>query len=503
MEAAVTAPPEATESPAIKTLRFSLDNTRLTALTASPLLSAAAISTGSRRIQHRFFDTAEFALARKGITLFLRKSGRGIRQVLLHNGETLEVAAASPVPEPGLFGPDWLARLATALNSAPLHEMASANFKETIRALGEAKVTLQTGYLIARGQKIPFSEAEFSGPTASLPESILALAAGFPLRLQPEPLGPRAVRLAGGPPPGVHRAGNGLTGEPSLDEAVESILSACLEQFLANWPAFFEGDEVAAVHQMRVAMRRLRSALGLFNRILPAPEFFALRVEAKRIASIMGGARDWDVFIAMLREGPAAAFANEAGFAALEAQCAAHRQAGYAQVRALLEDPATTRFLLMAEAFLGRRGWRNGLPAEILPRLAERAKIFGAESLERLHRKLRKRGKHLAKLTPELRHNVRIELKKLRYAVEFFGLLLEPRQRVRQFHHAAATLQEELGKLNDMAAAQELALRLRGDSPEASRALGIVMGWAAHAALGEPRAIAAAWKDFKNVKPLA
>ena len=165
-------------------------------------------------------------------------------------------------------------------------------------------------------------------------------------------------------------------------------------------------------------------------------------------------------------------------------------------------DHATTRFLLSAEAFIARRGWRGWLPAETLPRLAEPAKALGAESLERLYRKLRKRGKHLARLSAHERHSVRIDLKKLRYAAEFFGELFEPRQRVRAFNHAAAALQDVLGTLNDMTTAEDLAGRLCGDSPEAAKALGIVLGWTAHAARGEPRAIAAAWKEFRDTKPL-
>ena len=498
MEASATAAPETIKALGIKTLRFGLEPPQLAALAASPLLGADS-NTVTRRIQDRFFDTADYALAREGMTLWQRKTGRSLRLMLLHKGETLEAPATSLAPELSAFGPDWQETLAAALKEAPLHEIASASVKQTIRELGETRLVFETGALIVAERKTPFSEIELSCPSASLPDNVAALA-GFALRLQPEPLGPRAMRLGGAPPPGVHKAAAGLAGEPSLDEAVEAIISACLDQFLANWPVFFEGDEVAAVHQMRVAMRRLRSALGLFYRALPAPEFLTLRVEAKRIASILGGARDWDVFITMLRDGPAAAFPDEAGFAALEAQCVAYRQAGYAQARALLEDPATTRFLLMAQALVARRGWRNGLPAELLPRLAEPAKAFGAEALQRLHRKLRKRGKHLARLAAHDRHSVRIELKRLRYAAEFFSTLLVPRQRVRQFHHAAASLQEELGKLNDMAAAQALALRLHGDSPEASRALGILLGWAAHAKLGEPRAIASAWKEFKDVK---
>jgi triphosphatase len=500
MDAEVTGQPETIETPAVEYLRFRLDEAGLTALAASPPLVQSPSPARARRFQDRFFDTDDFALAREGITLRLRKSGRGAKMALLHAGESLEAAVPGQEPDLAALGPDWQAALTNILEDAALTEMAGASVRQTTRELGGAQLAFETGHLIADGEKHAFSELQISGPAAILPDTALALAARFPLRLQPEPLGQRAVRLTGGPAPAVQKAAPGLRGEPCLDEAVEHIIRACLNQFRANMPVFFEGDEVGAVHQMRVAIRRLRSALGLFNRALPTPEFRTLRDEAKRIAGTMGEARNWDVFIAMLREGPAAAFPDEAGFMALEAQCVAHRQAGYKLVRALLEDPATTRFLLVTEAFIAKRGWRGGLPAELLPRLAEPAKSFGAESLERLHHKVRKRGKHLAALPAHDRHLVRIELKKLRYAAEFFGNLFEPRGRVRSFNRAAAALQEELGKLNDMATAEGLAVRLHGGTPEALRAIGIVLGWAAHAALGDPRALNAAWKEFQDTK---
>lgn len=478
--------------------RFRLDEAGLAALAASPLLVPDAAR--AKRFQDRFFDTPDFTLARQGITLRLRKAGRGAKMLVQHGQDRLETSIPGQQPDLAGLPAEWQASLTALLNGGILQEKASASLKQTSRRIGGAELALETGHLIADGQKHPFSEMELSAPLPILPDTALGLAARFMLRLQPQTLCERALRLAGAPAPAVRKGAPGLNGQPCLDEAVEQIIHACLEQFRANMPVFFEGDEVGAVHQMRVAMRRLRSALGLFNRALPAPEFLTLREEAKRIATAMGDARNWDVFIAMLRNGPASAFPDEVGFAGLEAQCAAHREGGYRKVRKLLEDPATTRFLLTAEAFVARRGWRSGLPAELLPRLAQPAREFGAECLERLHRKVRKGGKHLAQLPAHERHMVRIELKKLRYAAEFFGNLFEARGRVRQFNRAAAALQEELGKLNDMATAEHLASRLEGGTPEALRALGIVLGWTAHAALGEPRSLTAAWKEFQDAK---
>lgn len=478
--------------------RFTLSKSEIALLAANPLLTPEAARGIS--VQDHFFDTEHFALARQGMALRVRKVKRRIYLALLNNGQIKEAALSTMVPDLSVFGPVWQARLEEVSQGLPLENIASAHITQTKRRFNETAVTLESGFVNAGEQKLPFYELEIVAEAPLLPDAALGLATHFKLSLQPETLAMRAVRLAGGPVPRLRKAGAVLRGAPSLDEAISLIIQNCLDQFRANWPVFYEGDEVGAVHQMRVAMRRLRSALGLFHRALPVPAFLALRHDAKQIATVMGEARNWDVFISALQTGPMAAFTHEVGFAALEAQCVAHRQAGYKQVDALLKRPETTRFLLDVEAFLVRRGWRSDLPAEALPHLAEPARLMAAQALERLHRKLRKRGKKLAKLPVAQRHLVRIELKKLRYTADFFGGLFKPEERVQRFTSAATHLQEELGKLNDLATAEELSIRLQGESAEAQRALGIILGWTAHAAFGEPVALIAAWKTFLDAK---
>ncbi len=482
-------------------LRFALAGGDLAALAASKLLTPVASRAQTRR--DALFDTAGFALATHGLVLRASKTRSGARAALLReDGRVVAQARSSgSCPDPAAFGAEWEAALSPVLAGAPLLPLAEIRLKRTACQFGDTMLVFEAGYLASDGRRLEVHELELSGPVSALPDAALMLAAQAPLRLQPEALETRALRLAGAPPPAVEKAGAGVAGDPCLDDAVHGIISACVAQFRANMAVFLAGgDAMGAVHQMRVALRRLRSALELFSSALPAPEFSVLRAEAKRIASALGEARNWDVFLAFLHTGPSAAFPDEPGFTALEAQSAAHREAGHRQARALLDDPATTRFLLMAEAVIAKRAWRGNLPAESLPILAAPARDFGAECLEHLYRKVRKRGRHLAALPAHDRHQLRIKLKKLRYAAEFFGPLFAPRRRVKAFNAATAALQEELGKLNDMATAKALALNLKADEPEVVRALGIVLGWTAQAEQGEPRALSAAWEDFEKAK---
>jgi len=159
--------------------------------------------------------------------------------------------------------------------------------------------------------------------------------------------------------------------------------------------------------------------------------------------------------------------------------------------------------VLTVEAFLARHGWRNGVPAEALDTLTAPVLDFATANLLRLHRKVRKRGKHILSLTPHDRHLVRIELKKLRYAADLFGGLFTARNKVKQYAETAAGLQEELGNLNDLATARELLDRLDGSKPDTARAIGIVLGWCAHSALADDAVLEKRWKAFTSTKSFA
>ena len=116
---------------------------------------------------------------------------------------------------------------------------------------------------------------------------------------------------------------------------------------------------------MRVAMRRLRSALGLFGRAFPHAEFEALRAESKRIAAVLGEARDWDVFVERLRDGALARFAGEPGFDRLMRRRGAKAAAGHAAVARLAARQAGHALRAASRTSRGRarlagRGRRRG-----------------------------------------------------------------------------------------------------------------------------------------------
>ncbi|MGH6900216.1 MAG: CHAD domain-containing protein, partial [Geminicoccaceae bacterium] len=216
---------------------------------------------------------------------------------------------------------------------------------------------------------------------------------------------------------------------------------------------------------------------------------------------------DWDVFRAELLAPVVAARPDDQALARLAAAAEAARAEGYAKVRAAIEAPAYTRYMLQLRGWIEARGWREA-GAERGQAWLERPIVdFAAHVLGKRQRRAVKRGRRFAELSAKERHRVRIALKKLRYASEFFAALY-PKKRTKPYLAALKELQDGLGHLNDVATAEQLIGTLveqvgpREDGAELRIAGGLVLGWHARGVADLEPAVLRAWKTFGEREPV-
>jgi triphosphatase len=498
-------------------LKFLVNETAFKTMQQSTRFGPGAGKPRVQRLHSVYFDTERGDLRRHRIILRVRRlRGRNLLTLKwdgaanrgnFERGE-IEISTHSALPDPSLLGAEIEAEIMRVTEGRPLQPFFATDIRRVVRRIvvggSEIEAAFDTGYIVCGIQKTPVREIELelkAGDPIDLYQFGLTLAMDFPMRLGIATKAERGVQLSGGAHPMAVRAAAPVLTEQTTDQAIAAIISACVTQFVANWPAFEGPDKAEAIHQMRVALRRLRAALALFHRQFPRKEFHELRAEAKRIASAMGEARNWDVFEGLVRDGPRGAFPSDPGFAPLMQDVAMHREDGYATVTALLADCNTTRFVLSLEALVARRGWRNSLSGAELPRLTMPASGFAAECLERLHQRVRKRGRTLLDLPPEERHGVRIALKNLRYAADFLGNLFDHANAVRSYTQAAARLQDALGGFNDMVMVTDLVRRLDTRDADPARADGIIIGWCGRGAQGADTGLREVWRGFRKAKP--
>jgi inorganic triphosphatase YgiF len=496
-------------------LKFLVNEEVFKSIQQSARFGSGAKRAAVQRLHSVYFDTEDGDLRRHRIALRLRKLRHRNILTLKRDGrlgagtfERDEIEVASPpstVPDLALLGAEVEAEIIRVTGGQPLLPVFATDIRRVVRPIivgvSEIEAAFDSGFIVFGVQKTPIREIELelkAGDPTDLYQLGLSLVDDFPMRLGIITKAERGTLLSTGTHATAVRAVVPRLAERTVDQVIEAVISTCVAQFVANWPAFEGPDRVESIHQMRIAMRRLRAALTLFNRRFPCTEFLALRAAAKRIASAMSEARNWDVFDDLVRDGPREALPAEPGFEPLMADAAVRREAGYTIVAELLAHPDTARFVLSAEAFVARRGWRNALPGTELSRLTEPASGFAAECLERLHRRVCKRGKSLPTMPPVERHRVRIALKNLRYAADFFTALFD--DGAKSYTKAVARLQDTLGSFNDMVMATDLIRQLDTGAADQARAAGIIIGWYGRGARLDETRLHDLWRGFRKAK---
>jgi len=266
----------------------------------------------------------------------------------------------------------------------------------------------------------------------------------------------RGYALAFGAVPQATRAErSGISAKHCVDDVIAMVMSAAQQHLLANQAVLEYGRDPEGVHQTRVALRRLRSACSLLRKEVPSPAFEAFGAEAKWLMHVLGPARDWDV-LATTTLARLEAAVSDVSFEGLRQAVGPHRVSSYARLSEALMDPRYTRFQLSLRRWIERRSWRTEVPSEALEALTEPASALAVRVLERLHRQALKKGARFARLPPEARHDLRVTLKKLRYATEFFLPVFAGQASAKRYVARLSKLQDALGHANDSTAMRSL-----------------------------------------------
>jgi triphosphatase len=499
-------------------LKLLLDQKDLAALDGCPFVSAHRRGQPTtRRLDATYYDTPDHALRRADLALRVRRSGKRFVQTLkraasdghpLQRGEW-EVSVASLVPEPAALADTLPDDLRVMLEAAPLGPVFKTGFRRRQCLIDVADATIEIavdeGSIEANGRTVPISEIELelkSGPVAALYETALQLLDHHQFTLGVESKSTRGYALALDLSPGAVKAPAMVVGpEVPLGDAFEQILRASQAQVLTNQAAAADGRDSEGVHQMRVGLRRLRSALSLLRAVAPSPTLESLREDAKWVASALSDARGWDVFLAEILPEAAAGCGGIRSFDSLRTAANILRERAYAIVRQEIAAPRYVRFHLTLGVFIERKGW-HGSDGR-LTALADDTAAYAARTLADRHRKVLKRGRHFRHLTPESRHELRIAAKKLRYTADFFLTALDHRRVAKRYLKRLGALQDQLGHYNDMAMTGGLIERLLQAelAGEARLAAGGVLGWQARGLVEAESVMLAAWHAFREVEP--
>lgn len=418
---------------------------------------------GIRDLHATYYDTGDHALRAAGYSLRLRlEDGRRVQTIkgagpaagLFDRSEWEHgIDGDSPVLDPATdplhaaVGPALLDGIGPVFQTLVTREKSIVRRKDA-----RIEVAIDSGELIAGAGRETLCELELellSGDAHRLFAVARQLDAVAPLRLSVLSKAERGYRLTSGIEEKAIKAEPvDLSTEVEVGGAFARIAQSCIRQFRLNEDIFLRTGSPESLHQMRVGIRRLRSALVLFRPVLKKdPAYGPLALGLKGFGAVLGELRDLDVLMALLgpEHGKRLAAARE------DAREKVAAVLGLAQTRHLILDLAEWLALGDWRVRLRESRWADATPAR-----------FAAHALRRCRRKLKWAGKNWAELDDMHRHRVRKEAKTLRYAVEFFAsLFAEGRAGSRRtaFREALEDLQDALGVLNDLAVAPALLAR--------------------------------------------
>ena len=508
-------------------LKLAIDRQDAARLGRLPLVRDSAKHRAvTRRMYSVYYDTPERELQRTGAGLRLRREGARWVQTLkrgggveagLHRRNELETRVPAQLLDYHALAASGVSPVfGDPARRARLQPVFVADFTRTVRDIEPAPGTrfelcCDQGTITAGEASEPVSEIELelkAGPAEAMLDFAMALAQALPLRLEPRSKAQRGYALAEQVPAApVKATAPVLDASMSPAQALRTIVFGCVTQLQANEAGVMAAQDPEYLHQARVAMRRLRSAFSVFRRGFPRAAFEDVVRELRWLDATLGPARDWDVFALSTLPRLVRAFPGDAGLQALAERTATLREAANAATGEALHSNRYTLLLLKIVGIFYREPWR-ALPDEAAQAArAQPLPAFAGDVLSRRHRKVVKSGRELVREDEQHEsdharlHALRIEIKKLRYAAEFFSSLYE--RRTKAYTAALAGLQEVLGGLNDAATVERLCVTLRraGEADALGESIGLLRGWAAAMAQAHLEALPLAWKRFRQADP--
>jgi triphosphatase len=447
----------------------------------SPLKDADPSARKSARVVSVYFDTKKLKLRRNALSLRLRRIGRRVVQTIKQEtGATTFVRNEWEhdigAKQPGAKQPDFEVAKGTPLGpllNRKLRRGLKPVFETRVRRSvfqlqsggSEIELSIDKGTIEAGRRSQPISEVELElkrGQSAGLFKLAKMLAEEVPVQLAVKSKAERGYALLTAErPKAVKAAPVVLTPHADVQSAFQIIAWGCVHQLVANQPIMLGGDP-EGLHQMRVALRRLRAAISLFSDMLTDAQTEALKAELKWITRELGPARELDIFFKRVVKPVVDGKPNGAGVAVLSRDLRQQREDAITRAHAATEGARFRDLVLDTAAWIEAGNWMKNpdITACTLRELPIAA--AAAEQLQRRWKKLVKRGRHLDKLDAQRRHRLRIQAKKLRYAAEFFASAFPRKKSTRRQEDFVASLEKvqgALGDLNDIAVHGELSER--------------------------------------------
>jgi triphosphatase len=421
-----------------------------------------------------YFDTDRGDLRNHGLTLRVRRKGDTYVQTIKSASSPVNTLERNEWEEPLENGqPDLDAAANTALEPvltpdvrAALKPIFETRVQRKLFYLADnawqIEIAFDQGEIVSGNRSMPICEIELElkyGYRAALFELARMIVEVVPAQLALAAKSERAYNLIQDKPEKFFTAeAIELVPRTTSAQAFQAIASGCIRQFLANI-RFMDPRNPEALHQMRIALRRMRSAISLFAEVVRDGQVERIKTDLKWLNKELSPARDFDTMFEEVLTPLRRQHTDHRGLKSLAFTFARQRLRGYLQAEKAVHSQRFSRLLIETFAWIEIGEWVTTTDEMARLRRDWPIEAYAADQLARRRNKIKKKGKNLNKLDPAQRHRLRIQVKKTRYATEFFANLFKEKKAVRRgtkLLTALKRMQNSLGDLNDVAARKNL-----------------------------------------------
>lgn len=471
----------------------------------------------SHNLISTYFDTPRHTLRQAGITLHIR-----------HDGDGYEQTIRAPVTGPsGLrTSKEWTGRVAcnmpcveaiedrelrAILKRGKRHKRLVPMFTTNVERrtvplkVGGSKheLALDIGTISAKDGTChePIAGVELAlrnGNAAAILDLALKLNESLDLTLGRRSKAERGYALARPALRPRARKASKITLDPQMTvgDAFYRIKDSALQHLYVNEMPVSEGRP-EAIHQARVAIRRIRATLRAFKSVLPYDKRKAFNGEFSWFQRRLALARDWHVFTDETL--PAIKVAHpdrHEAITRLRKIALAERQRATRDVTDIFESRRYTRLMLQFERWLAT-------PSEVLDRSAIDQPVadFAVEVLEKSRRDFLIDTRPLSRMIGEDLHSLRKRGKKARYASEFFSGLW-PKSSTRAILKQMEYIQDSLGIVNDANVARQLVVLTRPGLLDV-QTVWLVQDWSATQIRERIKQTQPHWRRFQRARHFA
>jgi len=502
-------------------LKFEFTRQDLRKLSRSSAFKALQIETPVKRTMRAiYYDTPDLSLFKRELSLRVRKESRKYVQcckskAVAHNASVdtfsrqewqwklkkkdLDIKLIDKDKE--------LCQLFKGIDLATLEPLFSTTIKRQTRLLetsGGAKVRcdIDQGVIESGENKSKIFELELeleSGPVNELLELACLVTSIVPARISSRTKALKGYNLFldGTLKNWVKAQPLNFLPSATAEQVLNLSLVENLKHLISNEDCVLEQSHIEGVHQMRVALRRMRAILSSFSGALPKAPTAILSSAFKEVGENLSLARDYDVFLSEILLQAEMAMGSDHRFKILRKLAEQQQILAYDKAQKTIQSPLYATLLTNLLHWIGSTPWvtENSNP------LAVPAHDFAFNLLEKRHLDLIHQGQKLVEMSESQRHLLRISIKKMRYTADAFSPLYSHKKH-QEYLGMLRELQDRLGGLNDLTMSKRIFEHLKkeaqGDKKDIVQVSKLIKKWHKQTRQTDEPGLLKAWSVFLN-----